>query len=190
MLAEARDIDAVVDAAISFERPAPYGAVTWNTALAVAEAVRPHCAGGVHVLDVGVGTGLVACVAALHGAAVTGLDIDEVALELAAQSARANACTIDLQTFDLTGETPLPKADVVVFADVLYEPELAVAVAHRVREAIERKARVFVGDPGRDGREAFKRTLAAAGIAVAFERRPAAFDGEAPVVVGVAEWTP
>lgn len=52
--------------------------------------------------------------------------------------------------------TPLPDADIVVAADIMYEPTTGRAMARRVQEALLRGSRVLVGDsPGRAGRPAF-----------------------------------
>lgn len=56
---------------------------------------------------------------------------------------------------------PLPPADVVVAADVMYLAKTGEAAARRVVEAYERGSRVIVGDsPDRPGRPAFLATLA------------------------------
>jgi predicted nicotinamide N-methyase len=55
-------------------------------------------------------------------------------------------------------EIPLPPADMVVVADMLYDPKLAVAVADRVCEAVKRGSKVVVGDSlGRPGTPFFKK---------------------------------
>lgn len=72
-------------------------------------------------------------------------------------SANKNNCTITTQLLDLRNLTePLPPADIVVAADVLYEPATGVAVAHRAAEAYRRGSRFIIGDsPGRPGRISF-----------------------------------
>lgn len=190
MVAEAADVDAAIDSAIAHALPAPYGAVTWGAAVVVAEIVRQQVGPSMSVLDVGVGTGLVSSVAAMRGAEVLGVDIDGVALTLARETAAANHVTVRTEFFDVTAAAPLPKADVVVVADLLYETELAVAVARRVVEALALGARVIVGDPGRDGRRAFEAQLAASGVKAHFvDHVVPAFDSERETSVGIAEWS-
>ena len=56
--------------------------------------------------------------------------------------------------------TPLPEADVVVAADVMYEPVTGRAMAQRTADALQRGSRVLVGDsPGRPGRPYFLEEL-------------------------------
>uniref|UniRef100_A0A7S2ATK2 Calmodulin-lysine N-methyltransferase n=1 Tax=Octactis speculum TaxID=3111310 RepID=A0A7S2ATK2_9STRA len=63
--------------------------------------------------------------------------------------------------FDICDQdVPLPPADLVVAADVMYEPKTGRAMAVRTAEAVARGSRVIVGcSPGRPGREAFVETL-------------------------------
>jgi predicted nicotinamide N-methyase len=70
---------------------------------------------------------------------------------------RSTNCTIQTQLLDLRNLTePLPPADIVVAADVLYEPATGIALAHRALEAYQRGSRFIVGDsPGRPGRIPF-----------------------------------
>lgn len=188
---EAADVDAAIDSAIAHALPAPYGAVTWGAAVVVADLVRQRVQPGRRVLDVGIGTGLVSCVAALGGADVLGIDIDDVALSLARASAAANGVKVRLHPFDITSAVPLPKADLVVIADLLYETELAIAAADRVAESLGSGARVLVGDPGRDGRRAFEARLATHGLTAVFvDHVVPPFDSDRESIVGVAEWLP
>jgi hypothetical protein len=61
--------------------------------------------------------------------------------------------------------TPLPPADIVVAADIMYEPMTGRALAYRAVEALRRGSRVLVGDsPGRAGRPAFLAALQELGI--------------------------
>ena len=73
---------------------------------------------------------------------------------------------IQTQLFDLFDTTqPLPPADVVVFADLLYNKPLGKGTARRVYEAYQRGSWVIVGSQkGREGREAFTRELRELGI--------------------------
>jgi predicted nicotinamide N-methyase len=64
---------------------------------------------------------------------------------------------IETSLFDLCDPTtPLPEADLVVAADILYEPNTGIAMAQRAKEALERGSRFVLGDsPGRPGRASF-----------------------------------
>ncbi|MFZ9887946.1 MAG: class I SAM-dependent methyltransferase [Myxococcota bacterium] len=168
---EARDLDGLLDDAIATQAPAPYGAVLWASGVAVAEVLASRQLTDMRVLDVGAGVGLCALVAARGGAAVTALDHDENARALLEEAARRQQLVLSCVSFDLFDEVPLPPADLVVFADLLYEAPLAVVVARRVDEALRRGSAVLVGDPGRVGRPAFLQTLAALGRSVTFQDR-------------------
>ncbi|MBX6366186.1 MAG: methyltransferase domain-containing protein, partial [Gemmatimonadetes bacterium] len=142
---------------------------------------------GERVLDLGAGTGLSARTAARRGARATALDHDPLALELVAAAAALQGLAVEARRFDLAGDEPLPPADTVVLADVLYEPALARAAARRVAEAVARGARALVGDPGRLARAEFVATLRAAGLDVAFDEVTAAVPGErTPATVALA----
>jgi len=62
-------------------------------------------------------------------------------------------------------DTPLPPADIVLAADIMYEPKTGTAMAQRTVEALRRGSRVVVGDsPGRAGRPAFLKELQRLGV--------------------------
>ena len=122
---------------------------------------------GLTILELGTGTGLVSLAAALGGAdKVIASDYEEVALSLTRYAADTFLPSflddrIETKIVDMCDQTmPLPPADIVVAADVMYEPRTGIALAHRVKEAIDRGSRVVVGDsPGRAGRPNFLKTL-------------------------------
>jgi hypothetical protein len=64
----------------------------------------------------------------------------------------------------------LPKADIVVAADIMYEPVTGRALAHRTLEALKRGNRVIICDsPGRAGRPAFLEELKRLGVRGTFQ---------------------
>jgi predicted nicotinamide N-methyase len=72
-------------------------------------------------------------------------------------------------------------------ADLLYEPELARRAARHALAALERGARVLVGDPGRYSRREFQTVLRNAGIRPVFEHVVARAPGEhRPARIGIA----
>lgn len=165
----------------------PYGAVLWPASSAVAEHILASSSSldCVTILELGAGTGLVSIVAAMAGASnVIATDYEPIPLtllEYAAEKLNNSAqkpfsSIIKTAHFDLCDEnTPLPPADIVVAADIMYEPHTGKAMARRTQEALKRKSRVIVGDsPGRAGRPAFLKELEALGIIgpkVKFEQR-------------------
>lgn len=160
----------------------PYGTVLWPSALTVASylltrvgsTTTANALNGLSVLELGAGTGLVSLVASLSGAKmVIATDYEEAPLKLlkyAATHLNGKAVTvpdnIEIAHLDLCDfETPLPYADIVVAADVMYEPKTGRALAKRTIEALKQGSRVIVGDsPGRAGRPAFQKELQRLGI--------------------------
>ena len=142
---------------------------------------------GLTILELGAGTGLVSIVAAMGGAkSVIATDYEPIPLKLltyAAQHLNPTSCedhehgksacsqrnlTSIVQTsyFDMCDfKTPLPNADIVVAADIMYEPKTGKAMARRTMEALKQNSRVIIGDsPGRPGRPAFLKELEQLGL--------------------------
>lgn len=162
----------------------PYGAVLWPAATAVSRTMLENPAAWLNnkrVLELGTGTGLVSLAAAAGGAVhVTATDYEPLALHLldhAAQrlnpAVQESSCRLTTQLLDLCrfnrndgNYVPLPvDVDVVVAADVMYEPKTGRALAHRVVEALQSGAHILIGDsPGRAGRPAFLQELQALGV--------------------------
>ena len=76
-------------------------------------------------------------------------------------STTSTMTTIVTSLFDICNlSVPLPPADVVCAADILYEKSIGIALANRCIEALERGSRVVIGcSPGRPGRPAFLEEL-------------------------------
>lgn len=165
----------------------PYGTVLWPAASAVAAHMltnltttkdnkRPPLE-GYSVLELGAGTGLVSIAASLGGASsVIATDYESVPLRLLQHAAtHLNPCTatnesatrISTAILDMCDHdaSPLPKADLVVAADIMYMPSTGRAMARRAVEALKRGSRLIVGDsPGRPGRPAFLEELDKLGV--------------------------
>ena len=168
---EAKDPGQAVDTAIARGDPAPYGAVLWDSATALARRLFRAELQGRRVLELGCGCGLVGVVCATRGAIVLCTDVDVHTLVATRRAATDAAVADRLSTavFDLCGAAPLPLVDAapatdVIIADVLYEPMLAAAAARRTLEALAMGARVFIGDPDRAGRQTLLRLLREAGV--------------------------
>ena len=153
------------------EQSNPYGAKLWPAAVAVAEflaALPLERWQGLTVLELGCGNGLCSMVAAIRGArSVLATDISMDALVLTAEAAmeqglydpqeQSSFATLQFDMADRAA--PLPPADLVIAADLLYDEHLATIVAGRVAEAAKRGSWVVVGDQRRSGRDAFLRSL-------------------------------
>jgi predicted nicotinamide N-methyase len=156
----------------------PYGSVLWPAAWAVANFMltKPQIRDelpSLSVLELGTGTGLVSIALAMAGTRrVIATDYEPLALSLTEYAAKnlknsAKAVQLETEVFDLCDfKRSLPKdVNVVVAADIMYEPKTGSAVAQRVAEALQNGCQVILGDsPGRAGRPAFLQTLNELGI--------------------------
>jgi len=160
----------------------PYGSVLWPAALTVSEHITRDSFlksgdGGDNnhpptLLELGTGTGLVALAASASNKyeSILATDYETVPLKLldAAYSLNQNddnniptTTPIVTSLFDICNlSVPLPPADIVCAADILYEKSTGIALAKRCIEALERGSRVVIGcSPGRPGRPAFLEEL-------------------------------
>lgn len=69
--------------------------------LLLAKAVLSYLQEGEHFLEIGVGTGLIAILAAKNGARVTGTDLEEKALDCTKKNAELNQVELNLKKSDL-----------------------------------------------------------------------------------------
>jgi predicted nicotinamide N-methyase len=167
---ESEELDDIFDEAITHDEPAPYGLILWASAIGLArELKKVGCLTGVKVLELGTGNGLGALTAASMGAQVVATDIHPFTLQLVSEAAKHQGfANLETLLVDIEDETPLPECDLVIGADLLYEPELAVHVARRCFEAIERRASLLFADPDRLARKRFVQELAVRHIDVLF----------------------
>lgn len=141
----------------------PYGLAIWPSALVLAQGVASYAAETFtgsrrRLLELGAGCGMVSLAAAQLGFEVLSTDFRSSLLCLVAASARRQDLSKRVQTrlLDICDlSTPLPPADVVVAADVLYDARTAKAMAERVAEAHLRGSVVLLADVGRPNRRLF-----------------------------------
>ena len=175
--ATAQSQENLVDAALQEENiegkpwaEDPYGAVLWPSARLVSEHVlklfSKHELEHLDILELGTGTGLVSLCAALGGAKnVHATDYNPMTLSMLERAIEINGVqkgVIETSLFDVKAlNTALPRCNLLLVADLLYEPATAVAVAKRVVEAISKyDAKVIIGDsPNRPGRPMLISTL-------------------------------
>lgn len=162
----------VVDPDIRVNAGDIYGNVLWPSASAVANYVLSKISfrqlSKKTVLELGSGSGLVSIALSRGGAMkVIASDYETVPLRLFeyAQSnlnpIPSHPCSIETTILDICDKNiPLPEADLVVAADVMYESSTGNSMAHRTMEALKRGSRVVIGcSPGRPGRPAFLEEL-------------------------------
>ena len=157
----------------------PYGSVLWPSAKTVSTRLLELNLQGKTILELGTGTGLVSLTAALSGAkSVLATDYSRFSLSLLEKAKTLQFKLIPdevltTQFLDVKDfSKPLPAADIVVIADLLYDKGLAVAVGKRVCEAYSRGSLVIVGNsPGRCGTDDMLRTCKEIlGFEVAFKK--------------------
>ena len=129
----------------------PFWAFAWAGGQALARYLldHPEAVKDRRVIDIASGSGLVAIAAARAGAAaVTGYDIDPLAIAAIVLNAAANGVTVLAVQADIL-DADGPGADVILVADAFYERELARRVARFAERGQARGADVLVGDFGR-----------------------------------------
>jgi predicted nicotinamide N-methyase len=119
----------------------PFGIVSWPGSVVAAQEMqhRQSIIKDKNVLILGAGVGMEAQAAAMTGAKhVLATDIHPTTLkqlEFGAKEAKIESI-IETRILDLFSQQPLPKADVIIAADILYNEELASQVARRCAEAV------------------------------------------------------
>jgi len=136
-----------------FARPGlepPFWATAWAGGRALARYLldSPASVSGRTVLDLGSGSGLCAIAAAMAGATVTAVDIDDLSMAAIELNAEANAVPVCRLQRDVLAQEP-PDVDVVVAGDVWYERTMSERFLPWLRAARRRGTRVLLGDPGR-----------------------------------------
>jgi predicted nicotinamide N-methyase len=168
------DVDALIDvAAFEADERIPYWANVWESALVLAEDLACVDGTGKSLLELGCGLGLPAIVAACQGFAATASDYEEAALEgvryNAARNGAESLATLLLDWRRLPDD--LPRYDLVVAADVLYEKHHATALGAVVARTLAPGGVAWVADPGRARAVEFEPAARAAGLTV--DRKPA-----------------
>jgi predicted nicotinamide N-methyase len=164
-----RTPDELIDeAAFEHDERLPYWADIWPSARVLAGHVARHEGNGRRALDLGCGSGLVACASALAGYQVTVSDYYREALDFARLNVwtiagrEADALLIDWRALPAY----LPTFDVVAAADVLYERPYGVLVAGAIARLVAPGGYAIIADPGRLGLESFLAESERLGMAV------------------------
>ncbi len=145
----------------------PYWAELWPSGRVLAEWVAGQDLDGARVLELGAGLALPSLVAAARGARVTVTDWYRPALDFTRENARTAGVTADTALVDWRDPPPSlcepPGFDLVIAADVLYEPRNAAPLAALVPRVCAPSGSVVIADPRRPDARAFLDTMAATG---------------------------
>lgn len=149
----------------------PYWADIWPSSMMLAERLLEENGEGRTLIELGCGSGLCACAAALSGFNVLATDYYDDALRFtelntginAKQSVRTrhvdwSAMPDDVGTFD-----------VVVAADVMYEPRYPAMVAAAIDRLMAPGGQALIADPGRIAFPDFVTECATRGLAITNE---------------------
>lgn len=170
----------------------PYGVLLWESALVLADvlAEEADCLTGRTLLELGAGTGLAGLAGAALGARVVQTDHSAEALALCRRNATANGIVgIERRFGNWTDWRDEARYDLVVGADVLYEPELFGDIAAVLAASVAPGGRVVLTDPGRTHTDRFIERLQGNGWEVTLAMRdcsalpPGAPGGSIPVRV-------
>jgi predicted nicotinamide N-methyase len=143
------------DGAVEWAPIAPYWAVLWRSGVALARELDGEPLRGLRVVELGCGLGVPSIAAARAGASVLATDAAPEALDLVAQSARANGVPVDTAVADWAmpeGLIEHAPFDLVLAADVLYERAavgLLLSLLPRLAPA------AWLADPGRPAADSF-----------------------------------
>jgi ETFB lysine methyltransferase len=139
----------------------PYWAELWPSSRALGEHVLQMPARGRSLLDLGCGSGLVTVCAALAGFRVTASDYYDDAVRFARVNAWRNGASVPAGlSLDWRAiPSDLPRFDVVVASDVLYEQPYGALVARAMDASLAEGGVALLSDPGRVARENFLMAL-------------------------------
>ncbi len=157
----------------------PYWAELWPSARVLAEHILAMTGNRRSLLELGCGSGLVTTCASLAGFRVTASDYYEDAVRFArVNSHRNGGRTARGLSLDWRALPPkLPRFDVVVASDVLYERPYGALVARVVNATLADGGVAIIADPGRVARDEFIRALGPLGLRVS-DRRDVQFREE------------
>ena len=164
-----------VRAAFASDEYIPYWADLWPAARMLSKAIcrepwtaYPRADGTrLHALEIACGLGLPGIAALACGLRVTFSDIDELAVQFAAENARRNKLT-DYTTaaIDLRSPPAGLVFDVILGADLLYDEKLVEPVVGFLKEVLSPTGVALLADPDRIAAKSFGHECRLAGLAV------------------------
>lgn len=167
------DMDVLLDAPQTHRRfnedgYMPYWAQPWPVAVLLAEAVLAGEQGrGRPAIEIGCGVGLVSLAAARAGWSVTASDYDEDAVAFAALNAERNNLPLaGAQVIDFRQPLEVPRFDLILAADLLYERRNGEPVARWIASALRPDGTALLSDPNRSAADLFPDHAREAGLVV------------------------
>ena len=146
----------------------PYWAELWPSSTILANFIVSQERPGCRAIELGAGIGLVSIAAAIAGHDITASDYYDDALAFARANAFRNLghaiSTINVDWRDVPPE--LPRFDLVLASDVLYESRYATLVAGVVDRFLAPTGSAYLADPGRVAANAFVDACDERGLAV------------------------
>ena len=160
--------DLISEADFDKDERLPYWADVWPSSHVLATRVRSLAGEGRRCLELGCGAGLVTCAATRAGWRVTATDYYLDALRFTAVNAyRITGSAVATREVDWRAlPDDLPRCDLVLAADVLYERPYGALVAQAIARTLSPDGVALVADPGRVGAEDFDREAPLAGLQV------------------------
>ncbi|MDQ3912703.1 MAG: methyltransferase domain-containing protein [Actinomycetota bacterium] len=152
----------------------PYWAELWPSALALARYISKERLSGRRVIELGCGLGLPSLAAFAFGARVTATDHYVSALDFTRYNARVNLEGWEPETLLLDWHEPHAEDlynsfDLVLAADVLYEPRNVSALAALIPSLLAPGGEALLADPRRKHAPAFLERMIEAGFLVSTE---------------------
>jgi len=151
--------------------PDPYWAQVWPAAKILAQHVLAHpWPDQTDVLELGCGSGLVGLAAAARGCRVTLSDYVPLAVELAVANVRGNGFSqVTGEVLDWRTSRPDRKHDVILAADVLYDPALHEPLLRVLDALLNSNGFCWLADPGRlNSAETFTKLARSQGWRISF----------------------
>ena len=147
----------------------PYWADIWPSSMMLAERLLEEKGAGRSLIELGCGSGLCACAAAIAGFDVTATDYYDDALAFTDVNARVNAKrAVRTRHVDWSAmPDDVGTFEVVMAADVMYEPRYPPMVSAAIDRLLAPGGHALIADPGRIAFPDFMAECATRGLQVA-----------------------
>lgn len=130
----------------------PFWAFFWPGGISICRYIfdNPSLVKGKAVLDFGSGSGAIAITSKMCGARrAMANDITHVAAVAGKMNAKLNQVEINTECKNLINDQSTLHFDVIFLGDVFYDEEFAAHLLPWIKNLIENRKRVIIGDPGR-----------------------------------------